>query len=275
MKYNTIRMEHSGANLAVYFQEASPELKNSIARPCVLVIPGGGYAMRSDREAEPIALAFAARGFQTAVLQYPVAPSRFPESLFCLAEAVAWLRANAGENNINPSQITTCGFSAGGHLAASLGVFWSSGFLSEKLGIDSKLIQPNRQILCYPVITSGKYAHVSTFDNLLGADASEEEREKVSLEKFVNAFVPPSFIWHTFEDQIVPVENSLMFADELRKHNVPFELHIYSEGVHGLSLSSDVTMDGDGGSVFPDNENWLDMACRWLKRPVKAYIKRK
>lgn len=274
MKHERIFLHEEKAYLDTYFQEMSAELKLSVQRPCILICPGGGYQMTTDREAEPIALAFSARGFQTAILRYPVAPSRFPESLFCLAEAVAWLRTHAEENRIDSMQITVCGFSAGGHLAASLGVFWNQDSMWEGTSLNKELIRPNRLLLGYPVITSGEYAHLNSFDQLLGTKANEQQRELVSLEKHVTSFTPPTFLWHTFEDQIVPVENSLLFAVALRKKHVPFELHIYSEGVHGLALANELTMDSTGGVICKSCEGWLELACAWLNRPVKAYIKR-
>ncbi len=274
MKQEKIVLRAGGALLETYFQEASPEIGLSVLRPCVLICPGGGYQMLSAREAEPIALAFAAQGFHAAVLRYPVAPARYPEALFSLAEAMVWLRTHAEENHINAAQITVCGFSAGGHLAASLGVFWRQEFLQAELGVEPSLLRPDRQILCYPVITGGAYAHHNSFDQLLGPSAGAEERAALSLEQHVDGFVPPSFLWHTYEDQIVPVENTLLFAAELRRHNVPLELHIYSEGEHGLALANDITRGADGGGICRSCEGWLALACAWLRRPVKAYIKR-
>ena len=275
MKHETISLRNSTAYMETYFQSVSPELKMSILRPCILICPGGGYQMTSDREAEPIALTFAARGYHTAVLRYPVAPVRYPEALLSLAEAVCWLRTHAEEYHINTEQITVCGFSAGGHLAASLGVFWREAFIREELGLEnSAILRPNRLLLGYPVITSGVYAHQNSIDSLLGQDADNDARKAVSLENFVTGFTPPTFIWSTFEDQIVPTENPMMFASALRSHNVPFELHIYSVGEHGLALANEVTQDGAGGSVCPACESWVDLACRWLERPIKAYIKR-
>ena len=230
--------------------------------------------MNSDREAEPIALAFASRGFQAAVLRYPVAPARYPEALFSLAEAAAWLRGHGEENRINTAQVTVCGFSAGGHLAASLGVFWNQDFLTQGTGLRGDEIRPDRLLLCYPVISAGEYAHLNSFDRLLGAGAGAEQLEAVSLERHVTSLVPPTFLWHTCEDQIVPVENSLLFALALRKRRIPLELHIYSEGVHGLALANELTMDAGGGSVCPSCEGWIDLACAWMRRPVKAYIRR-
>ncbi len=274
MKHERVSLRNNTAYMDTYFQDVSPELKMSVLRPCVLICPGGGYQMTSDREAEPIALTFAARGYHTAVLRYPVAPARYPEALFSLAEAVCWLRTHAEEYHINTEQITVCGFSAGGHLAASLGVFWQKDFLKQELNVESSLLRPNRLLLSYPVITSGVYAHQNSIDSLLGPTADEEAREAVSLENFVSGFTPPTFIWSTYEDQIVPTENTLMFATALRQHNVPFELHIYSVGEHGLALANEVTQDGTGGSICTACESWVDLACNWLNRPIRAYIKR-
>lgn len=274
MKHERISLYGGKAYLDTYFQEKSIELKHSVQRPCILICPGGGYAMTSDREAEPIALSFAARGFQTAVLRYPVAPARYPEALCSLAEAVAWLRGHAEDNRINPAQITVCGFSAGGHLAASLGVNWNQPFLQEMTGLRADAMRPDRMILCYPVITAGEFAHRNSFDQLLGANADAQALEAVSLEQHITSRFPPTFLWHTYEDQIVPVENSLLLAAALRKKHIPLELHIYSEGEHGLALAGELTANADGGGVCESCAGWLDLACAWLRRPIKGYIKR-
>ena len=274
MRVETFPLLGGEALLQTYFQELSPELSASIQRPCVLICPGGGYLMTSDREAEPVALAFAAQGFQTAVLRYPVAPARYPRALLSLAEAVSWVREHALECRINPAQISVCGFSAGGHLAACLGVNWHQDFLSHTLGQRPEQFRPNRLVLGYPVISSGVFAHLNSFDQLLGHGASHEAREAVSLEKLVTSQTPPTFLWHTVEDQIVPVENSMLFASALRKKHIPFEMHLYTEGVHGLSLANDLTMTADGGAVCPACEGWVDLAAKWLRRPIRAYIHR-
>lgn len=274
MKHERIFLRNRTAWLDTYFQGSSLELKISALRPCILICPGGGYQMTSDREAEPIALAFAARGFHTAVLRYPVFPTFYPEALLSLAEALVWLRSHGPENHIHTEQITVCGFSAGGHLAASLGVFWQKPFLTQELGVDNAVFRPNRLLLSYPVITGGAYAHHNSIDHLLGKDADEKARQAVSLEQHVNSFVPPTFIWHTYEDQIVPVENTLLFVTALRKKGVPFELHLYSQGEHGLALANEVTATPDGGSVCHCCEGWVELACNWLNRPIKAYVKR-
>ena len=171
MKCERIPLGAQGAYLDTYFLADSPELKAGACRPAVVVCPGGGYAYTSDREAEPIALALCARGFHACVLRYPCAPARFPAALRALAEAVAWVRAGAAENHVDPRQISVCGFSAGGHLAGSLGVFWNAPFLAAETGLAPQDMRPDKMVLCYPVITGGEFAHKGSFDNLLGADA--------------------------------------------------------------------------------------------------------
>ena len=223
MKCERIPLGAQGAYLDTYFLADSPELKAGACRPAVVVCPGGGYAYTSDREAEPIALALCARGFHACVLRYPCAPARFPAALRALAEAVAWVRAGAAENHVDPRQISVCGFSAGGHLAGSLGVFWNAPFLAAETGLAPQDMRPDKMVLCYPVITGGEFAHKGSFDNLLGADADAARRAEVSLEQHVTQDTPPAFLWHTYTDPGVPVENTMLFAMALRRAGVPFE----------------------------------------------------
>ena len=271
MKYQRIHFQTPDAYLDTYFLDASPQLLHSDVRPLVLVCPGGGYLMNSDREAEPIALAFAAQGFHAAVLRYPVAPARFPSALYALGEAMLWLRAHAEENHIDPQQIIVSGYSAGGHLAASLGVFWHKPFLSRHLQCDAALLRPAALLLGYPVITSGEFAHRNSFIRLLGEDATEEALAEVSLEKHVTSQTPPAFLWHTYTDELVPVENSMLFADALRKAGVPFELHIYSTGIHGLALSGKVTEEPEIVRVCDACTGWVELACAWLRRQTHMF----
>ena len=148
------------------------------------------------------------------------------------------IRENAADWNVHSEKIAICGFSAGGHLAASLGVHWYKPYLQDISGLASGLNKPNAMILNYPVISSGKFAHRGSFDNLLGEDASTEILHEMSLEYQVTDKTPSAFIWHTFEDSAVPVENSLFFASKMREMSIPFELHIYPQGPHGLSLAT-------------------------------------
>jgi acetyl esterase/lipase len=256
--------ENSTAKLYTYFLSYSPQMASGRKRPTVIICPGGGYEFTSDREAEPIAIKLNAMGIHACVLRYSVSPAVFPASLLELAAAVALVRKNAEEWNVDQDRIIAAGFSAGGHLAASLGVFWNESFLSEKLGVANEAIKPNGLLLSYPVITSGEYAHRGSFNALLGK-GGEEMLERVSLEKHVTEHTPPTFLWHTFTDEPVPVENSFLFANALLKKKISLEMHIYPQGAHGLSLGTEETRSPHNErSVQLEVANWIEMAGRWI-----------
>jgi acetyl esterase/lipase len=261
----TIHTEHSNAKLYTYILNNSPEIDISRKRPTIVICPGGGYEFTSDREAEPIAIRMNAMGFNAFVLRYSVRPATFPSALMELAKAVALIRKNAEQWNIDVNKIIVAGFSAGGHLAASLGVFWNNPLLSESLGISNEVIKPNGLILSYPVITSGANAHKGSFEALLG-DKIDTKLNDLSLEKQVSKDTPPTFLWHTYTDITVPVENSFMFAEALLKNKISLEMHIYPNGVHGLSLGTEETKRKDNDLTLQSEvENWIEMAGRWIK----------
>ena len=267
MNHQRISLATEGAFLDTYFLNCSDEILHSDRHPAVVICPGGAYLFLSERETEPIALALAARGFSTAVLRYPCAPARFPAQLCAAAEAVAWVRSHAAESHIDPDRISIAGFSAGGHLAASLGVFWNRPFLAESTGLQPQQMRPDRLLLCYPVITGGEFLSEQTFRCLLGDDfADPEKRAFVSLETQVTSQTPPTFLWHTVTDAVVPVENSMLFAMSLRKAGVPFEAHLFSVGPHGLALANDLTESPEHLGVEPACTGWLDLAVNWLRR---------
>lgn len=265
MQHQRISVGNTGAYCETYFLSPSAELPASTCRPVVIICPGGGYCYTSAREAEPIAMAFCARGFHACVLYYPCAPAIFPAALCALGETVAMLRKNAEQYAIDAAQISVCGFSAGGHLTASLGVFWDAPFLAEKTNCPSLLMRPNKMILCYPVITSGEFAHEGSFAALLGAEDTCALRERVSLEKQVTQNTPPTFLWHTCADSTVAVENSMLFAQSLQRFKVPFEMHLYEKGVHGLSLCTPQTANAANECIQPECAGWIDLACTWLR----------
>ena len=209
------------ARLEVLIQDPSDEIAVK-KRPMIIICPGGGYEYTSAREAEPIAFRFMAEGYNCAILYYSCAPARYPVSLLELAESVRYIRKNAAGWHVDKNGIIVMGFSAGAHLAASFGCFWKDPEVIKGtcLKEDPEVLRPNGQILCYPVITSGKYAHVGSFDNLCGSNKAISK--KLSLENAVNKDTPPAFIWHTFTDESVPVENSLMFVSALREKNIPY-----------------------------------------------------
>lgn len=233
-------------------------------RGAVLICPGGGYGYTSEREAEPIALQFNAAGFHAFVLYYSVAPRKHPQPLLDVSRAMCLIREKADVWNIEPDKLAVCGFSAGGHLAASLGVHWDKPYLKNADGIIPGMNRPNACILCYPVITSGEFAHRGSFNNLLGETASPEMLFEMSLEHHITDKMPPAFIWHTFEDTSVPVENSLFFAEGMRKNNIPFELHIFPKGHHGLSLATPETETESGNSVDSHVALWIKLCVEWL-----------
>lgn len=264
----TIRLQDSSyeAALYTYILDNSPEIDPNRVRPIVVLCPGGGYEMTSDREAEAIAMQFLAAGCHAAVLRYSVAPARYPEALLQLAQTVRLIRENAEAWHIDTDRIVVQGSSAGGHLAASLAVFWDKPFVAEQIGTTQEWIRPNGLMLSYPVITSGEYAHDGSFEQLLGDAVYSELREKLSLEKQVSENTPATFLWHTATDDAVPVENSILFFTALHKYNIPVEMHIYAEGNHGLGLANEETSNVEGDGIKKECQSWIRLAQQWLLR---------
>ncbi len=254
-------------NMTLYLPDNSVEIELNRKRPTVVICPGGGYSMTSDREAESIALKFIAEDINAVILRYDCAPVRFPAQLIQLATVVSTLRKNAEEWNVDTEKIVVMGFSAGGHLAASYGTLWNKDFIKEYFGFENGEHKPNGMILCYPVITSGEMAHRGSFDNLLGDKKDDPDMLKlVSAEKQVSEDTPPAFIWHTFEDNGVPVENALLMATALAEKKICTELHIFPHGWHGLSLCNSTVYHPDHyNGQFDETQVWIDMAIRWFK----------
>ncbi len=234
-------------------------------RPIVVICPGGGYGFTSPRESAPVARAYNGRGYHALVLHYRVAPHRYPEGLRDVSRTVALVRSCAEDLGVIPENIALCGFSAGGHLAASLAVHWDEPVLREECCPERGMNRPDVMILCYPVITGGEYRHAGSFDNLLGEENSTEAREYHSLEKQITPGTPPCFIWHTENDGSVPVENSYLFAMGLRRAGVTHELHVYPFGAHGASLATAETNTAE--TVHEDSHvaTWMDLSGRWLE----------
>jgi len=229
-------------------------------RGVVLICPGGGYQHVSPREGEPIALKFAQAGYHAFVLNYSVAPVRFPQQLLDGIRAIDIIIENSEEWCMDVDKITFCGFSAGGHLATILTLYHTNP--NHFQGLPIPKIKPKGLILSYPVITSTKYAHQNSFINLLG-DAYSNEKDLFSMEKHVNESFPQTFIWHTFEDKSVPIENTLLFVQALREKNIPFELHTYPKGNHGLALATKETAVREE-QIIPHVAKWIGICIDWL-----------
>lgn len=243
-------------------------------RPAVVVVPGGGYHFVSKREGDPVAAEFFAAGFQSFVFTYSVAPTVFPASLMELATAVKYVRSHAEEWNIDPDKIIICGFSAGGHLCGSLSTMWNEPFLAESIDAKPEEFKPNGAILSYPVISSGLCAHRGSFNNLL-AGLPEELKDYTSLENRVTEATPRTFLWSTWTDQLVPIKNSLLYAEALADAGVNCEVHIFPEGRHGLSLATEYTAKDprdivDEGlpnpQIVPRVEPWIQYAREWVRK---------
>ena len=253
-------------NLYTYFLDSSIEMRPNEKRPVILMCPGGGYEMTSDREAEPMAMRFLAMGYHVAILRYSVCPVRYPAALLQVAESVLYLKEHADEYHIDPEKIVVQGCSAGGHLAANYGIAWNSPFLTKLMGMenDPEQLCVAGLLLCYPVITSGEKAHEESFRNLLG-EQYEEKKEELSLENQVTPDTPPTFLWHTATDETVPVENSLYFFQACLQQGVSAELHIYPVGGHGLSLANEETCRANGIGVQKECQSWIGLAQTWLE----------
>ena len=247
---------------------ASSEL-DVILRPAVIVCPGGGYSFLSDREAYPFADLFSAHGCVSFILRYCIAPySRELYPLYDAARAVLYVREHAEEYRVDPQKIAVLGFSAGGHLAAYISTCFDDERLLSALGIEKGACRPNATILSYPVICADHLSHRGSFESLCGKkEFTKEELDRVSLEKRVTENTPPAFIWTTADDQLVPSCNSLMYADALRAHGVPYELHVFPKGYHGLAMADRGTspaFDAEGNYRSSYIARWTEWAVKWL-----------
>lgn len=230
-------------------------------RPCMIVCPGGGYEFCSEREAEPIALHFLPEGFNVFILTYSVAPHRFPVQLCEIAAVMELIYKNADNWNCDTSKIAIMGFSAGGHLAAHYSTMYNCKEVRE-IFPESKSV--NASVLCYPVISADEeIAHIGSFENLLGHKPENRDEEYFSCNRQVKPDTPPAFIWHTSEDACVPVQNSLLYANALAENKIPFELHIYPYGEHGLATCDSQTFD-NVTDVVKYGADWLTSLKKWL-----------
>ncbi len=250
----------STAKLIGYLHEKSEEMPNRFLRPCVVVCPGGGYEFLSAREADPPAFAFFSHGYNVFILYYSINEEATDmRPLIDISRSIMKIRENCENWGIIPNQIAVCGFSAGAHVAASVGTLWDSPALKEKIDTKDGQNRPNAMVLCYPVITAGEFAHRGSIDCLTGGKRDPESTGIFSLENQVSSATPPAFLWHTVEDETVPVENTLMFAAALQKNHIPFECHVYPNGAHGQSMCS-----AEVDSKNPHCATWFGLCTEWM-----------
>ena len=246
-----IELELAGGGVLTVSLRASLDAMPAVKqRPLVLVVPGGGYNHVSPREGDPVALQFAAAGYHTAVLRYAVgddAAHGLP--LRQLAAAIGLVRQHAAGWHILPEKIAVCGFSAGGHLALSGAVLDIPGERAQP--------RPDAVILGYPVITAGQYAHRGSFVQLAGEDPAAQQA--FSLEDKITSRTPPVFVWHTMEDETVPVENTLLLVSALHRAGVPCEAHLFEKGAHGTSIST-----AEVDAADPHRAHWVALCLEWL-----------
>ena len=203
----------------------------------ILILPGGGYEHLAEHEGAGYAEWFVAHGVTAYVLKYRLGPKyHYPAMLDDATRALRMVRAFAKRDGLDPARVGVIGSSAGGHLAAMLATRFDAGNPTSTDATERESSRPDLAILCYPVISMGEFAHAGSKRNLLGASPSADQVAETSPQLHVTTDTPPCFLWSTFEDRSVPVENTLMFASALRRAGVPFSLHIYEKGVHGAGL---------------------------------------
>ncbi|MDQ0222424.1 alpha/beta hydrolase [Streptococcus moroccensis] len=287
MKFFERKIGQNGAYAKYYFQEANEEIDRERLFPTIVICPGGAYLWTSFREDEAVALRFLAEGFHVVVVHYateglerfnvnkveelPENPvSVFPNPLIELALAVIYLRENAEEFSINTNQIIVSGYSAGGNLAAQLGTLWHEEWLEEKVGKPKELYRPTHLLLAYAALdfTPKRKLDFGEIDSITYATTgsvtpNQELIDAMNPILHVTTMTPPAFIWHTREDKLVPAENALRFALQLDYHQIPYELHLFDKGKHGLvlgDLRTGVKSSNEDAQVY----KWVDLFLEWI-----------
>lgn len=230
--------------------------EQSKKRPAVIVCPGGAYAYTSEREAEPVAMEFVARGYNAFVLRYSCGESaRYPLQLNELAFTVDYVKRRADDLGVDKDRVYVVGFSAGGHLTANLACEWSN------LACDCK---PTAIALGYPVIST-EYGYYGSHDNLLRGYSDEQKNillDKLNLDNSVNPMNPPTFVWTTCADNAVPCANSIMYVNALAKVGVKCEFHMYPDGGHGLSTAT--TQVNEPADYLKKIHSWIDFCVEFF-----------
>lgn len=258
--YGYPAQENAGGILRCLDMPTAPEIARGRKRPAVLVIPGGGYAFNSEREAVPVALRFLALGYVPFILNYACDHHAFPTQLREAAMAMRYIRENAERMEVDPAMVAAIGFSAGGHLCGTLGTMYDCPEVQD-IG-SAALIRPDALGLCYPVTLGWGPTHEETMENISGGDPGL--RKRLSLDTQVRPDMPPTFLWHSRDDDLVPCRNSLILAQAMDEAGVDFTLHLYRHGWHGLSTADTQCY---GAEVTPgcswDVPGWLESCARF------------
>lgn len=254
----------SEGNAQVYLEAYIADPIQPFTRKALLVIPGGGYSkVCADREGEPIAMAFLPYGYNAFVLHYTVdRVHTFPTQLIEVAKAIKHIKDHAQEYNIDPENLFTVGFSAGGHLSACAGTMWKLDAVQQAVDMPYGYNKPKGTMLIYPVI-SGAYHNLS-FKHLWATETpTPEQLAATSIENHVDADSAPAFILHTANDQVVNIGNALVAANAYANAGVPFELHVYPDAPHGVALGNAITSHGHDYWEKPAIAEWVRLAAYW------------
>lgn len=281
--------------LTSYLIGSSQEMLGGKKRPAVLICPGGAYLSCSDREGEPVALRFAAMGYHAFVLRYStylgnqpgfpdldepleINPNNIhPAPIRDIAKAILTIREYADEWLVDQEKIVLCGFSAGAHNCAMYAVYWDQPEINDYFDKDATVFRPEAVILGYGLsdyMLMKKLSMIPDHQKLFEAsnsvflgnkNPSEDILKKVSPALLVNERTPPMFLWATAEDELVPVQHTLKMATSLADHHIPFELHIYEEGKHGLSLATQASAYAKS-QVNKRAACWITEAEEWLEK---------
>lgn len=269
MLYEKIALDerYPDADLTLYVHDDA-----EVALPMVVVCPGGGYRFLSGREAAPIAEYYYNAGLNACILRYSIGKKAANYApMIEVGTAIKYIRKNAERLSTKPDAIFTCGFSAGGHLAAAAGILWDRPEVLKAVGEEDRGIScPDGMILSYPVITSGPETHRGSIANLCGnTEYTVEEGERFSLDLHVKPETPPMFIWHTFTDRGVHIHNVTHLMEAYIQNRIPFEAHIFPKGPHGMALANEETWEGNPDMVDPHVAKWIDLSVEWVNMQNK------
>lgn len=265
--------ENKETHLVTYIHDKSTRRNYQISpRPAIIVVPGGAFSMISDKETEPVALTFMKEGFHTFVLNYTVGDEcQFPQILEEVSQAILIVRQHASEWDVDPNAIVLMGFSAGACVSAISATQWNNPDIALKLEVSSEELKPNAAVIGY-----GAWDNTNTiqknpqFYNPEAANIARNCTPELDVINYVGQHVPPLFIWHNLYDQYVPAINPILIASKMLEYQLPFELHLFQGGEHGMSVCNDLSSYNEKGKqLLADNPNvayWVPMCVNWLKK---------